>query len=191
MHFATDGASTDLLGPERFLHELAVEPIRQPKAVVTAILAPRGDAGRAAGGARPHRLSTIGARAHRSFVLRTATARNRTAQLPDKSTRQCTTSGVFSRALETPGGSACVAAQRTPGELERIKETGYREYPEHPGGTFPRRIMVGGAIAAIAMSFALLAVPAMANNLHQFGREPNGHQPGPGPERTADECKDR
>jgi L-ascorbate metabolism protein UlaG (beta-lactamase superfamily) len=37
MHFATDGASTDLLGPERFLHELAVgEPIRQPKAVVHA-----------------------------------------------------------------------------------------------------------------------------------------------------------
>jgi len=35
MHFATDGASTDLLGPERFLNELAVsEPIRQPKAVV-------------------------------------------------------------------------------------------------------------------------------------------------------------
>jgi hypothetical protein len=37
MHFAADGASTDLLGPERFLHELAVgEPIRQPKAVVQA-----------------------------------------------------------------------------------------------------------------------------------------------------------
>jgi L-ascorbate metabolism protein UlaG (beta-lactamase superfamily) len=37
MHFATDGASADLLGPERFLHELAVsEPIRQPKAVVHA-----------------------------------------------------------------------------------------------------------------------------------------------------------
>jgi L-ascorbate metabolism protein UlaG (beta-lactamase superfamily) len=37
MHFATDGASADLLGPERFLHELAVgEPIRQPKAVVQA-----------------------------------------------------------------------------------------------------------------------------------------------------------
>jgi len=34
MHFATDGASADLLGPERFLKELAVEPIRQPKAVV-------------------------------------------------------------------------------------------------------------------------------------------------------------
>ncbi len=35
MHFATDGASADLMGPERFLHELAVnEPIRQPKAVV-------------------------------------------------------------------------------------------------------------------------------------------------------------
>jgi len=37
MHFALDGASADLLGPERFLHELAVsEPIRQPKAVVHA-----------------------------------------------------------------------------------------------------------------------------------------------------------
>ena len=35
MHFATDGASSDLLGPERFLNELAIsEPIRQPKAVV-------------------------------------------------------------------------------------------------------------------------------------------------------------
>jgi L-ascorbate metabolism protein UlaG (beta-lactamase superfamily) len=37
MHFAVDGASADLLGPDRFLHELAVsEPIRQPKAVVHA-----------------------------------------------------------------------------------------------------------------------------------------------------------
>ncbi|MDQ6681651.1 MAG: MBL fold metallo-hydrolase [Chloroflexota bacterium] len=37
MHFAVDGASTDLLGPERFLHEMAVaEPVRQPKAVVTS-----------------------------------------------------------------------------------------------------------------------------------------------------------
>ena len=37
MHFAADGASKDLLGPERFLHELAVsEPVRQPKAVVHA-----------------------------------------------------------------------------------------------------------------------------------------------------------
>ena len=36
MHFATDGASTDLLRPEEFLREMAVtEPIRQPKAVVT------------------------------------------------------------------------------------------------------------------------------------------------------------
>lgn len=36
MHFATDGGSTDLLGPEEFLHEMAVsEPVRQPKAVVT------------------------------------------------------------------------------------------------------------------------------------------------------------
>ena len=35
MHFATDGASTDLLGPETFLHELAAEPIRLPKASLT------------------------------------------------------------------------------------------------------------------------------------------------------------
>lgn len=35
MHYAIDGGSTDLLGPETFLHELAAEPIRQPKALVT------------------------------------------------------------------------------------------------------------------------------------------------------------
>jgi hypothetical protein len=36
MHYAVDGASADLDGPERFLHEMAVaEPVRQPKAVVT------------------------------------------------------------------------------------------------------------------------------------------------------------
>jgi L-ascorbate metabolism protein UlaG (beta-lactamase superfamily) len=35
MHFAADGGSKDLLGPETFLHEMAVEPIRQPKAQVT------------------------------------------------------------------------------------------------------------------------------------------------------------
>lgn len=36
MHFAVDGASSDLQGPETFLQEMAVaEPIRQPKAVVT------------------------------------------------------------------------------------------------------------------------------------------------------------
>jgi L-ascorbate metabolism protein UlaG (beta-lactamase superfamily) len=35
MHFATDGASSDLLGPERFIHEMGGgEPVRQPKAVV-------------------------------------------------------------------------------------------------------------------------------------------------------------
>jgi L-ascorbate metabolism protein UlaG (beta-lactamase superfamily) len=35
MHFATDGASADLLGPERFIHEMGGgEPVRQPKAVV-------------------------------------------------------------------------------------------------------------------------------------------------------------
>ena len=37
MHYAVDGGSTDLQGPEKFLQEMAVEePIRQPKAVVTA-----------------------------------------------------------------------------------------------------------------------------------------------------------
>lgn len=36
MHFATDGASTDLSGPEDFLREMAVaDHARQPKAVVT------------------------------------------------------------------------------------------------------------------------------------------------------------
>jgi L-ascorbate metabolism protein UlaG (beta-lactamase superfamily) len=35
MHFAVDGASKDLAGPETFLHEMAAEPIRQPKAQVT------------------------------------------------------------------------------------------------------------------------------------------------------------
>lgn len=41
MHFAVDGASTDLQGPEKFLHEMALgEPIRQPKAVVTATSLP-------------------------------------------------------------------------------------------------------------------------------------------------------
>ena len=35
MHFAADGGSTDLLSPEKFFHEMAVEPIRQPKANVT------------------------------------------------------------------------------------------------------------------------------------------------------------
>jgi L-ascorbate metabolism protein UlaG (beta-lactamase superfamily) len=35
MHYATDGGSTDLLGPERFVQEMASgEPARQPKAVV-------------------------------------------------------------------------------------------------------------------------------------------------------------
>jgi len=37
MHYATDGASNDLLGPERFVHEMGLgEPMRQPKAVVHA-----------------------------------------------------------------------------------------------------------------------------------------------------------
>jgi L-ascorbate metabolism protein UlaG (beta-lactamase superfamily) len=40
MHFAAEGASADLLGPETFLHELATEPIRQPKALVTATSLP-------------------------------------------------------------------------------------------------------------------------------------------------------
>jgi hypothetical protein len=35
MHFAVDGGSKDLLGPETFFHELASEPIRLPKASLT------------------------------------------------------------------------------------------------------------------------------------------------------------
>ena len=35
MHFGVDGASKDLQGPDKFLHEMATEPIRQPKAQVT------------------------------------------------------------------------------------------------------------------------------------------------------------
>jgi L-ascorbate metabolism protein UlaG (beta-lactamase superfamily) len=35
MHYAVDGGSKDLLGPETFLHELATEPIRLPKASLT------------------------------------------------------------------------------------------------------------------------------------------------------------
>jgi L-ascorbate metabolism protein UlaG (beta-lactamase superfamily) len=35
MHFAIDGASTDLMSADTFLHEMSVEPIRQPKAIVT------------------------------------------------------------------------------------------------------------------------------------------------------------
>ena len=40
MHFATDGGSKDLLGPETFLHELATEPIRLPKASLTPTTLP-------------------------------------------------------------------------------------------------------------------------------------------------------
>lgn len=35
MHYSVDGGSGDLAGPEKFLHEMASEPIRQPKAQVT------------------------------------------------------------------------------------------------------------------------------------------------------------
>ncbi|MDQ3880709.1 MAG: MBL fold metallo-hydrolase [Chloroflexota bacterium] len=56
MHFAVDGASTDLGGPDEFLREMAVsDPVRQPKAVVTqsslpeesqvVLLEPRGRTG--------------------------------------------------------------------------------------------------------------------------------------------------
>jgi len=56
MHYAVDGASADLLGPEKFLQEMAVsDPIRQPKAVITpaslpdetqvVLLEPRGRTG--------------------------------------------------------------------------------------------------------------------------------------------------
>ena len=35
MHFATDGGSSDLMGPERFIHEMGIAaPAAQPKAVV-------------------------------------------------------------------------------------------------------------------------------------------------------------
>lgn len=41
MHYALDGASTDLQGPEKFLNEMAVtEPLRQPKAQVTSTSLP-------------------------------------------------------------------------------------------------------------------------------------------------------
>jgi L-ascorbate metabolism protein UlaG (beta-lactamase superfamily) len=40
MHFAVDGGSKDLLEPDTFLHEMSVEPIRQPKASVTAASLP-------------------------------------------------------------------------------------------------------------------------------------------------------
>jgi hypothetical protein len=37
MHYSADGASSDLLGPDTFLHEMGTaEPMRQPKAAVTA-----------------------------------------------------------------------------------------------------------------------------------------------------------
>jgi len=56
MHYAVDGASKDLLGPEKFVHEMAMgQPPNQPKAVVTAsslpdetqvvLLEPRGRTG--------------------------------------------------------------------------------------------------------------------------------------------------
>jgi hypothetical protein len=35
MHYRVDAASKDLGGPDKFLHEMAAEPIRQPKAQVT------------------------------------------------------------------------------------------------------------------------------------------------------------
>ena len=40
MHFQVDGGSKDLLGPETFLHELATEPIRLPKASLTPTTLP-------------------------------------------------------------------------------------------------------------------------------------------------------
>ena len=35
MHYSVDGGSTDLGAADKFLHEMAAEPIRQPKAQVT------------------------------------------------------------------------------------------------------------------------------------------------------------
>lgn len=41
MHFSTDGASTDLLGPDKFFHEMGIAPpARQPKAMVTSTSLP-------------------------------------------------------------------------------------------------------------------------------------------------------
>jgi len=41
MHFATDGGSSDLMGPERFIHEMGITaPAAQPKAVVHASTLP-------------------------------------------------------------------------------------------------------------------------------------------------------
>lgn len=41
MHYAVDGGSPDLLGPEKFIQEMGIgEPIRQPKAVVHATSLP-------------------------------------------------------------------------------------------------------------------------------------------------------
>jgi L-ascorbate metabolism protein UlaG (beta-lactamase superfamily) len=41
MHFATDGGSSDLMGPERFIHEMGIAaPAAQPKAVVHASTLP-------------------------------------------------------------------------------------------------------------------------------------------------------
>jgi hypothetical protein len=41
MHYSTDGASKDLMGPEKFVHEMGMgEPPRQPKAVVTTASLP-------------------------------------------------------------------------------------------------------------------------------------------------------
>ena len=56
MHYAVNGASQDLLGPEKFLHEMGVaDTTRQPKAQVTpsnlpeetqvVLLEPRGRTG--------------------------------------------------------------------------------------------------------------------------------------------------
>jgi L-ascorbate metabolism protein UlaG (beta-lactamase superfamily) len=56
MHYATDGASADLLGPDKFVHEMGMgEPARQPKAVLhpsslpdetqVVLLEPRGRTG--------------------------------------------------------------------------------------------------------------------------------------------------
>jgi L-ascorbate metabolism protein UlaG (beta-lactamase superfamily) len=40
MHYAVDGGSSDLGAADKFLHEMAAEPIRQPKAQVTSASLP-------------------------------------------------------------------------------------------------------------------------------------------------------
>ncbi len=64
--------------------------------------------------------------------------------------------------------------------------------PNAKAGIFSRRLLVGGAVAAIAMSFALTAL-VMANNLHQFedNQNPNGISWDQAPKGSDEDCKDQ